>query len=138
MQTIERPAGQDRFGLAKKFVVAYGAMGAAVFGTIVALAVVDGSATGFMWTRSALVPVSAAIMYWLVTLAVKGSRRAYERARFISIIAPVALVGVDLIPGACPVWFLLLQTACAVLLAGAAVPLVRMRANFPKRTSEPA
>ncbi|SFQ73551.1 hypothetical protein [Amycolatopsis rubida] len=132
MQTIERPAVHGRFGLVKGLVVAYGAMGAAVFGTIVALAVADGTATSFMWTRSALVPVSAVIVYWLVLLAAKGSARAYQRARFVSIVAPIALVGVDLIPGACPTWFLLLQTACAVLLACAAVPLVRMRANFPK------
>ncbi|MBB1158955.1 MULTISPECIES: hypothetical protein [Amycolatopsis] len=135
MQTIERTTGtaaQRPFGLVKGFVVAYGAMGAAVFGTIVALAAADGPASGFMWTRSALVPVSAAIMYWLVTLAARGSRRAYERARLISVVAPIALVGVDLIPGACPLWFLLLQSACAVLLACAAFPLVRMRATFPK------
>ncbi|WP_199785837.1 hypothetical protein [Amycolatopsis sp. AA4] len=132
METIERTAVQRPFGLVKGFVAAYGAMGAAVFGTIVALAAADGTATGFMWTRSALVPVSAAIVYWLVTLAARGSRRAYQRARLIAVVAPIALVGVDLIPGVCPLWFLLLQTACAVLLACAAVPLVRMRATFPK------
>ncbi|WP_116200037.1 hypothetical protein [Amycolatopsis circi] len=133
MQTIERPAAVQRpLGLAKGFVAAYGAMGVAVFGTIVALAVADGTATGFMWTRSALVPVSAVIMYWLVSLAARGSTRAYQRARLISVVAPIALVGVDLIPGACPFWFLLLQTACAVLLAAAAVPLFRLRATFQK------
>ncbi|WP_370939432.1 hypothetical protein [Amycolatopsis sp. cg13] len=135
MQTIERPAAtaaQRPFGLVKGFVAAYGAAGLAVFGTIVVLAATEGTATSFMWTRSALVPVSAVIMYWLVSLAAKGSNRAYQRARFISIVAPVALVGVDLIPGACPFWFLLLQTACAVLLACAAVPLVRLRASFAK------
>ncbi|MGW7534089.1 hypothetical protein [Amycolatopsis sp. NPDC054798] len=132
MQTIERPVVQRPFGLVKGLVVAYGTMGVAVFGTIVALAVADGTATSFMWTRSALVPVSAVIVYWLVSLAAKGSNRAYQRARLISIVAPIALVGVDLIPGACPFWFLLLQTACAVVLAAAAVPLVRLRATFPK------
>lgn len=93
MQTIERTTGtaaQRPFGLVKGFVVAYGAMGAAVFGTIVALAAADGPASGFMWTRSALVPVSAAIMYWLVTLAARaraaltsgpGSSRWSRRSR---------------------------------------------------------
>ena len=133
MQTIERTAA-GQFRTAKGFIAGYGVAGAAVFGTVVALAVAGGEATGFMWSRSAIVLASAALTYWLVTLAERGRRAAYQRARLISVVVPIALVGVDSIPGVCPLWFLLAQTGCAVLLAGAAFPLVRMRAAFAAKT----
>ncbi|WP_020657512.1 hypothetical protein [Amycolatopsis benzoatilytica] len=130
MQTVEA-TGARPFSLAKGFIAGYGVAGAAVFGAVVVLALAGGEATSFMWTRSAVVLASAAIAYWLVLLAQRGRRAAYQRARLISIVAPVAIIGVDLIPGACPLWFLLVQAGCAVLLAGAAAPLIRMRASFP-------
>ncbi|WP_409182407.1 hypothetical protein F9C11_39335 [Amycolatopsis sp. VS8301801F10] len=132
MQTIERPAARDLLGLAKGFVVAYGAVSAVVLGAIAALALSGGEVSSFMWIRSGVVAVSAAVAWWLVSAAARGSRKAYERMRFVAIVAPVAIVGVDLIPGVCPLWFLLAQTGCAIVLAGAAVPLVRSRATFPK------
>ncbi|WP_406642500.1 hypothetical protein [Amycolatopsis sp. WGS_07] len=132
MQTIERPADRDRLSLAKGFVVAYGVVSAVVFGAIAALALSGGEASSFMWIRSGVVLASAVVAWWLLAAAARGSRKAYERMRFVAIVAPVAIVGVDLIPGVCPLWFLLAQTGCAIVLAGAAYPLVRLRASFPK------
>ncbi|MFD2469701.1 hypothetical protein [Amycolatopsis silviterrae] len=132
MQTIERPAVQGPLDVAKRFVVAYGVAGAVVFGVIAALGLSGGEVSSFMWIRSGVLVASAAVAWWLLAAAARGSRRAYERARFIAIVVPVAIVGVDLIPGVCPLWFLLAQTGCALVLAGAAFPLVRLRASFPK------
>ncbi|GAB3398761.1 hypothetical protein [Amycolatopsis echigonensis] len=132
MQTIERPTDRDRLVLAKGFVAAYGVVSAVVLGAIAARALSGGEVSSFMWIRSGVVVVSAAVSWWLVSAAARGSRAAYLRMRLIAIVAPVAIVGVDLIPGACPLWFLLAQTGCAVVLAGAAVPLVSLRATFPK------
>ncbi|WP_037366677.1 hypothetical protein [Amycolatopsis orientalis] len=132
MQTIERGAARDRLGLAKGFVAAYGVVSAVVFGAIAARALTGGEVSSFMWIRSGVVVASAVVSWWLLSAAARGSRAAYLRMRLIAIVAPVAIVGVDLIPGVCPLWFLLAQTGCAIVLAGAAVPLARLRATFPK------
>jgi hypothetical protein len=47
---------------------------------------------------------------------------------------PVAIVAVDLIPGVCPMWFLVVQTLCAITLGAAAfvVNASPVRAAFAK------
>ncbi|MGI5491317.1 hypothetical protein [Microtetraspora malaysiensis] len=128
------PRTRRAFGKTKILVAAYGALSAAVLITVVALAVTGHTVTSFMWGRSAGVLASAAVTYWLTVLASRGARWAYLRVRIVSIIMPLAIIGVDMIPGICPAWFAVMQAACALAIAGAAfiVNGSGLRAAFPR------
>ncbi|MFI6742492.1 hypothetical protein ACIBI9_57145 [Nonomuraea sp. NPDC050451] len=67
-------------------------------------------------------------------LAARGARWAYLRVRIISVVMPVAIVAVDMIPGICPVWFAMMQAVCALAIAGVAFVVngSGLRAAFPK------
>jgi len=125
---------ENTFNLLKKIVTMYGVMSGIVLGTVVVLAAVGDSVTSFMWGRSIGVLASALVTYWLVGRASKGARWAYVRVRIISVVVPVAIVAVDLIPGLCPMWFLVMQAMCAIALGAAAfvVNASPVRAAFAK------
>ncbi|MBB5776631.1 hypothetical protein [Nonomuraea jabiensis] len=124
----------ESFGKVKILVAAYGALSAAVLATVAVLAIGDQTVTSFMWGRSAGVLASAAVTYWLTVLAARGARWAYLRVRVISIVMPVAIVAVDMIPGICPMWFAMMQAVCALAVAAAAFVVngSGLRAAFPK------
>ncbi|QWF80715.1 hypothetical protein [Amycolatopsis sp. CA-230715] len=108
------------FDTVKKSVAAYGAFSVAVLATVVVLSVTGHEVSSFMWGRSAGMFASAVVTYWFAVLAARGKRWAYVRVRIISVLAPIALVAVDSIPGALPLWFVVLQIAGAVALLPAA------------------
>ncbi|AWN31140.1 hypothetical protein [Streptomyces sp. NEAU-S7GS2] len=130
---LNRPHPHRAFGRVKALVAAYGALSAAVLITVVVLASTGHTVTAFMWGRSAGVLASAAVAYWLTVLASRGARGAYLRVRIISVVVPIAIVAIDMIPGALPPWFVLMQVGCALVL-GATAFLVNgsgLRAAFP-------
>ncbi|MFE1770838.1 hypothetical protein [Streptomyces sp. NPDC059008] len=131
---LNRPDTRPDFGRVKLLVAAYGALSAAVLVTVVVLAITGRPVTPFMWGRSAGVLASAAVTYWLTVLAARGARWAYLRIRLITIIMPPVIIAVDTIPGALPLWFVLMQAACAIALAPAAfiVNGSALRAAFPR------
>ncbi|MGV9382015.1 hypothetical protein ACWDRB_39820 [Nonomuraea sp. NPDC003707] len=123
----------ESFGKVKILIAAYGALSAAVLATVAVLAIGGQTVTSFMWGRSAGVLASAAVTYWLTVLAARGARWAYLRVRVISIVMPVAIVAVDMIPGICPMWFAMTQAVCALPIAavGFVVNGSGLRAAFP-------
>ncbi|MGI5153929.1 hypothetical protein [Microbispora sp. CA-102843] len=143
METVERTTTEAAhldhartrraFGTAKILVAAYGALSVAALVTVAILAITDHTVTSFMWGRSAGLCASAAVAYWLTVLAAWGRRSAYLRMRGISVVMPLAIVGIDLIPGMLPAWFVMMQAACALAIAAAAFVIngSRLRAAFP-------
>ncbi|KWT62260.1 hypothetical protein ADL21_09055 [Streptomyces albus subsp. albus] len=119
---------------AKIFIGVYGALSTAVLLTVVVLAATGHEVTSFMWGRSAGVLASAAVTYWLTVLAARGARWAYLRVRILSVVMPVAIVAIDLIPGALPVWFIAMQAVCALAIGATAFTANGsvLRAAFPK------
>ncbi|MEV6158007.1 hypothetical protein AB0L53_47470 [Nonomuraea sp. NPDC052129] len=132
METTNHQATQRAFGKAKIFIAAYGALSTAVLITVAILAITGHTVTSFMWGRSAGVLASAAVTYWLTGLAARGARGAFLRVRIISIVMPLAIIGVDLIPGVTTAWFAMLQATCALAIAAVAfiVNGSRLRAAF--------
>ncbi|UZJ32767.1 hypothetical protein [Streptomyces endophytica] len=131
---LHHPRTQRVFGTAKNLVAAYGALSAAVLITVAVLALTGHAVTSFMWGRSGGVLASAAVIYWMTVLAARGTRWAYLRVRILSVLMPIVIVGIDMIPGICPLWFALIQAASAVPLAAAAFLSngPQLRAAFPK------
>ncbi|MFB6438171.1 hypothetical protein ACFCVY_15550 [Streptomyces sp. NPDC056411] len=117
---LHLPGAQRAFGTAKILVAAYGVLSAAVLLTVAVLAITDHPVTSFMWGRSAGLLASAAVVHWLTVLAARGRRWAYRRVRILSVVMPVAIIAVDLIPGICPGWFALAQAVSALPLAATA------------------
>ncbi|MFI7101098.1 hypothetical protein ACIBK8_17200 [Streptomyces sp. NPDC050161] len=118
--SLSRPGTQRAFGKAKMLIAVYGALSTAVLITVAVLALTGHPVTSFLWGRSAGVLASAAVTYWLTVLAARGARWAHQRVRIISVVMPLAIVAVDLIPGICPAWFAAAQAACALPLVAAA------------------
>ncbi|MEU8782433.1 hypothetical protein [Streptomyces sp. NPDC048637] len=117
---LNHPPTQRAFGKVKFLVAAYGALSAAVLGTVVILAATAHPVTSFMWGRSAGVLASAAVTYWLTVRAARGARWAYLRMRLISVTVPIAIIAIDMIPGALPPWFVAMQVACALTIGATA------------------
>ncbi|SFJ11404.1 hypothetical protein [Amycolatopsis sacchari] len=112
----------------KKFVAVYGAFAVAVLVVVVVLSVMGHEASSFEWGRTIGMVASAAVTYWLTVLAGRGARWAYVRVRIIVVVVPIAVIALDAIPGALPLWFAATQIAGALALVPAAF-LVRRAAS---------
>ncbi|WP_030692223.1 hypothetical protein [Streptomyces globisporus] len=131
---LDRAATRRAFATARTSVKIYGALGVLSLLTVVAVAGGGHPVNTFMWVRAVLLPVVAVLVHHLAVSASRGSRRAFERVRALAVVLPVAIVGVDLLPGVCPPWYAALQTVCmlpvirlAFLTRGSA-----LRTAFPR------
>ncbi|GAA0297975.1 hypothetical protein GCM10010302_40780 [Streptomyces polychromogenes] len=132
---LDTPAAQAAFATTRTAVTVYGALTTAALLAVAVVAATGHPVNPFMWTRVALLPLITLLLHRLATSTARGSHRAFERLRTLTVVFPVAIVGVDLIPGVCPWWYAALQTLCvlpalriAVTLRGAA-----LRTAFPKK-----
>ncbi|MFF8309511.1 hypothetical protein [Streptomyces lydicus] len=131
---LHHPATRRAFRTVKILAAAYGALSAAVLLTVAVLASTGHTVTSFLWGRSGGILAGAAVVYWMTVLASRGTRWAYLRVRILSVVMPLAIVTVDMIPGVCPLWFALAQATCALPLAAVAFLSngPGLRAAFPK------
>jgi hypothetical protein len=44
----------------------------------------------------------------------------FERVRTLAILLPIAIVGIDLIPGVCPPWYAMMQAVCMLPIVSVA------------------
>ncbi|TDD52634.1 hypothetical protein E1263_28910 [Kribbella antibiotica] len=109
------------FTQAKRYLILYGVLAAVAVVVVVARAATHHVVPGFLWGRSSAVLATAVIAYWLLTMAERGAYWAYTRIRILTIVMPIAIVGVDLIPGLCPGWFAAMQAVCALAIVPVAV-----------------
>ncbi|MEV0825010.1 hypothetical protein [Nonomuraea rubra] len=132
---FSNPRVQGAFGTAKNGIKVYGALSTAALLAVVVVSSSGQTVNTFMWVRAALLPAAAVLIYRLTVSASRGSRRAFERVSALTVIMPIAIIGVDLIPGICPLWYAAMQVVCmlpvirvAFITRGSA-----LRAAFPKR-----
>ncbi|MEU9563208.1 hypothetical protein AB0D16_14340 [Streptomyces sp. NPDC048161] len=132
--THQAPDALRAFGMTMTSIKVYGALCVIALLAVAAVSSSGHTVNMFMWVRAVLLPVIAVLIHRMATAASRGSRRAFERVGTLAVIMPIAIIGVDLIPGVCPPWYAAMQTACMV-------PLVRvafitrgsaLRAAFPK------
>ncbi|MFC6064277.1 hypothetical protein [Streptomyces ochraceiscleroticus] len=131
---LNNPRIQRTFGTTKSSIKVYGALSTVALLAVIAVSISGHMVNTFMWVRAVLLPVVAVLIYRMTGSASRGSRRALERVRALAAIMPIAIIGVDLIPGICPPWYAVLQTVCmlpiirvAFLTRGSA-----LRAAFPQ------
>ncbi|GAA2125592.1 hypothetical protein GCM10009759_77710 [Kitasatospora saccharophila] len=111
----------------------FGAVGAIVLGTVAVMAATGHQATAFMWVRGAVLFLAVFLLRHYLRRAGAGDAKAFDRLRTLSAVSPIAVIGVDLVPGLCPAWYAVLQGLSALALVGVAL-LTRgaaLRAAFP-------
>ncbi|MFE3942319.1 hypothetical protein ACFXPV_10640 [Streptomyces sp. NPDC059118] len=132
--THQTPDALRAFGMTLTSIKVYGALCVIALLTVAAVASGGHTVNAFMWVRAVLLPVIAVLIHRMATAASRGSRRAFERVGTLAVIMPIAIVGVDLIPGVCPPWYAAMQTVCMVPVVCVAF-ITRgsaLRAAFPK------
>ncbi|WP_052488934.1 hypothetical protein [Streptomyces sp. 150FB] len=132
---LNHPDFQRAFGKMRRSVAVYGAFSVAVLLVVVILSINGEQVSSFMWGRTGGMFASAAVTYWLLGLAARGSRSAYVRVCVIAVVVPIAVIAIDSIPGALPLWFVVLQVAGAVALIPTAFLVNRSELRAAYRTS---
>ncbi|MFG2621281.1 hypothetical protein ACGFXC_27065 [Streptomyces sp. NPDC048507] len=129
---LDGPGVRAAFGRVRAAVKVYGVLTSAALLTVVAVAGTGHLVNPFMWIRAILLPLVAVLLHRLARSAAGGARRPFERLRGVSAVFPVAIVGVDLIPGVCPWWYAALQALCVLPVARVALTLrgAALRAVF--------
>jgi hypothetical protein len=121
------------FDLAKKLTVIYGVAGAILLGTLVVVAVAGGEPSVFMWVRASLLLAMTPLLSMFAERAERGRTLSLQRLRLLTTVLPVAIIGVDLIPGVCPTWYAAMQAVSGLALApiGFLMRRPEIRAAFP-------
>ncbi|MFD7666111.1 hypothetical protein [Streptomyces sp. NPDC059788] len=117
---LDHPDSKRAFETVRKCVTLYGVLCALVLLAVAAVAISGHTVSTFMWVRAAVLLAIAPVLHRLTVRAAQGARRPFERVRALTAIMPVAIVGVDAIPGVCPLWYGVLQGLCSVPLIAAA------------------
>ncbi|MGA4876105.1 hypothetical protein [Streptomyces lydicamycinicus] len=131
---LNTPRAQEAFDTAENSIKVYGALSAVALLAVIAVSSSGHMVNTFMWVRAVLLPVVAVLIYRMTVSASRGSRRAFERVSALAVIMPIAIIGVDLIPGVCPPWYAVMQIVCMLPVIRAAF-ITRgsvLRAAFPK------
>lgn len=133
---LDDPRTREAFDTVRKCVKLYGVIGAITLGTAAVVALIGPEVTTFMWVRSVILLAVAPVIHRMAVRASQGARRDFERLRTLTVVLPIAIIAVDVIPGVCPAWYAGMQAGSALALIGAAV-ITRgsaLRAVFPKNS----
>ncbi|GGO29263.1 hypothetical protein [Micromonospora parathelypteridis] len=132
---LDRPDTRRAFGTVTGSIKVYAALSAAALAAVIVVSSSGHLVNTFMWVRAVLLPVAALPIYQIAVSASRGSRRAFERVAALTVIMPIAIIGVDVIPGVCPPWYAVLQVVCMLPIIRVAFIVRRpaLRAAFPKR-----
>jgi hypothetical protein len=102
------------------------------------LAVVDPVEVNWVvWLRGSVVAAASLVFVVVTRAAARGSRRAFSRMRWISILAPIGIGLIIVSPDSgYPLWMKLEQGLIGILIVAIAVLLNRRstRAAFPKES----
>ncbi|MBV2152734.1 hypothetical protein [Kitasatospora sp. SUK 42] len=119
--TVDNSRTQDAFSTVRKCVALFGAVSAIVLAVTAVMALTGHRTTAFLWIRGVILLAAAPVVHRMAVRAAEGSRRAFDRLRTVTAVMPVAIIGVDLVPGLCPPWYAVLQGLSALALIAVAV-----------------
>ncbi|MFC8537204.1 hypothetical protein ACFUJY_25270 [Streptomyces sp. NPDC057249] len=113
-KTNLRPEALRALTSARRSIALCGALTATALGAVAVVAATGHTVNTFMGVRAVLLPVIAYVLHRITASAAGGSRRAFERVSTVAVIMPIAIIGVDLIPGVCPPWYAVVQALCVL------------------------
>jgi len=114
-------ATTEAIATVKKLVLIYGIVGVLVLATVAGTTIAGGQVSSFMWIRAGILLLVTPVILGWASRAGAGQLKSLDRIRSVSIILPIAIVAVDLIPGMCPMWYTGLQGVSALALVAVAV-----------------
>ncbi|WP_163511569.1 hypothetical protein [Fodinicola acaciae] len=101
---------EETFDKIRKSIALYGVVSAIVLGTVAALTLATNlHGTPFMWIRGGILLALTPLLLRWASRAARGDRGALKRLTVITTTLPVAVIGIDLIPGMCPTWYAVMQ-----------------------------
>ncbi|SED41147.1 hypothetical protein SAMN05216483_3784 [Streptomyces sp. 2131.1] len=133
-RTNTQPEAPKALAPARRSITLYGALAGTALLAVIAVAATGHTVNTFMWVRAVLLPLTAYVLLRLTAAAADGSRRAFERVSTLAVIMPVAIIGVDLIPGVCPPWYAAAQALCMlpVIRVAFLTRSTALKTAFPK------
>jgi cytochrome bd-type quinol oxidase subunit 2 len=119
---LQLPEARRAFRIVKRWILVY--WGVAVAALLAAIVMHDDAAevNVNVWSRCAVVVVSAGLLYLFAVLASRGRRRAYRRLRIISIVVPIGIIAIVISPGY-PIWMRIEQIVCGLVVIRLAVAI---------------
>jgi hypothetical protein len=135
LREVQRP-----LGIVKRLWLAGALVSMAGLIVTTVLSVVDPvDVTWVVWLRGGVVAVASLVLIAVTAAAARGSRGAYLRLRWISILAPIGIVLILVAPDAgYPLWMKLEQAIVGALIVAIAIQLNRriVRLAFVRRAEE--
>ncbi|TWF96840.1 hypothetical protein FHX73_11613 [Kitasatospora viridis] len=117
---LNHPDTVRAFGTVRKLVIAYFGLSVLTLAAILLLRNHHSQVNPTVWSRGIAVVFSAAVTFWLTNRAAGGSRNAFRRLRFVSVVFPLAIVYIVTAQAALPLWMKIEQGACGLVLVGVA------------------
>lgn len=107
--------------IVKSLVAGYFALGLA--GLLVGLVLTEQhhAVNSAVWIRSGAMLFSAGLLYRFLVLAEQGKRSSLLRVRIVSVLIPLVVVGLVVMPDGFPVWMKVQQVLAGLSVAGIAV-----------------
>ncbi|MGA8116151.1 MAG: hypothetical protein WCA46_21030 [Actinocatenispora sp.] len=118
---VNRPDTVKAFRIIKRLVGGYLAIGVLALVAIVLLRNDAAQVNPAVWTRAIIVVCTAVLLLLFTSRAARGSRGAYRRLRIVSIITPVAIAIIIVVPGTFPLWMKIEQGVCGLVMVAVAV-----------------
>lgn len=132
----ERQEVQTTFGLVSRLWMLCAGVSLLTLGAAGVLTLVAPTEVNWVvWLRGSVVVVASLLFVLVTRAAARGSRRAYSRMRWISILAPIGICLIIVAPDSgYPVWVKVEQAVVGAIIVAIAVLLNRriVRAAFPK------
>ena len=114
--TVTEPDAREKLHIAQVLLGGYAAVSVL---TLLAIVVFSGNpeiVTDAVWIRGSILAVASVITYLIGVYMARGSRNAYRRVKIIAIAQVVAIVVIESVPGAFPIWFKIENGVCGALL----------------------
>ncbi|RZQ61264.1 hypothetical protein [Amycolatopsis suaedae] len=114
--SVTDPDAREKLHIARSLLGGYAAVSVL---TLLAIVVFSGNAamvTEAVWIRGSILAVASLVTFAIGVSMARGSRRDYRRVRLIAGAQVVAIVVIESVPGAFPVWFKIENGVCGALL----------------------
>jgi hypothetical protein len=114
--TVTDPDAREKLHIARVLLGGYAALSVRALLAIVVFSGNPDVVTGAVWIRGSVLAVASLITFALGVSMATGSRSNYRRVQIIALAQVVAVVVIECIPGAFPVWFKVENGVCGALL----------------------
>ncbi|GAA3789950.1 MULTISPECIES: hypothetical protein [Amycolatopsis] len=114
--TVTDPDAREKLHIAQVLLGGYAAVSVLTLLAIVVFSGNPGIVTDAVWIRGSILAVASLITFALGVSMAKGSRSSHRRVRIIALAQVVAIIVIECVPGAFPVWFKIENGVCGTLL----------------------